>query len=211
MYGTSEKSPISNIIELLEEHKIKVIEIDAPESFDGLSGFAGKERPFIILNKHFPPERKRFTALHELGHLLLNITPVLPVKERENLCNRFANEILISESMFRNLIGDYRKDISLKELADIQCQFGISIDALMYKAKELNIITDSRLKTFYVKKSKRPEFKQAVEMSRFPEECSSRFERLAYRALASEIISFSKASELLKQPVHQLKENLNLV
>ena len=205
------EDPINNIIELLEENKIKVIEIDADNSFDGLSGFIGGKCPFIILNKNFLPERKRFTAAHELGHLLLNIDPVLSSKKKEYLCNRFANEILISESVFINLIGNSRKDISLKELIDIQCQFGVSIDALMYKAKELNIITESRLKTYYIKKNRISDFKEIVEKSRFPEECSSRFERLVYRALASEIVSFSKASVLVKKPVHQLKESLNLV
>ena len=53
------EDPIISIIELLEEHKIKVIEIEAPDLFDGLSGFVGQKCPFIILNKNFSPERKR--------------------------------------------------------------------------------------------------------------------------------------------------------
>ena len=119
-------------------------------------------------------------------------------------------------------IGDYAVNICketlaigedeyIKELIDIQCQYGISIDALMYKAKELNIITESRFKTYFIKKNRVPDFKKLVELNRFQEECSSRFERLVYRALASEIISFSKASVLIKEPVHKLKESLNLV
>ncbi len=205
------EDPVVNIVELLEENKVKVIEIEAPSSFDGLSSFVSENWPVIVLNKQFLPERKRFTALHELGHLLLNIDPVLSHSEKEHLCNKFASEILIPESVFINLIGSNRKDIALKELVDVQCQYGISIDALMHKAKDLNIITESRYKIFYIKKNSSSNFRVAVEKSRFPEECSSRFERLVYRALASEIISFSKASVLLKQPVHQLKESLNLV
>lgn len=205
------ENPIISIIELLEENKIKVIEIDAPSSFDGLSGYVGKQCPFIILNKNFSPERKRLTALHELAHLILNIDPAISSKEKERLCNQFANELLISETVFINLIGNNRKDIALKELIDIQCQFGISIDALMYKAKEMNIIIESRFKTYFIKKNRVADFKKIVEQSRFLEECSSRFERLVYRALASDIISFSKASALIKAPIHQLKENLNLV
>ncbi|WP_251623513.1 helix-turn-helix domain-containing protein [Odoribacter lunatus] len=205
------EDPIVSIIELLEENKIKVIEIDAPDSFDGLSGFVGKKCPFIILNKNFSSERKRLTAMHELAHLLLNIDPVISPKEKEHICNQFANEILISESVFIHLIGCNRKDIALKELIDIQCQYGISIDALMYKAKELNVITESRFKTYFIKKNRVADFKKIAEKSRFKEECSSRFERLVYRALASEIISFSKASVLIRLPVHQLKDSLNLV
>jgi len=81
----------------------------------------------------------------------------------------------------------------------------------MYKAKELNIISASKLKIYFIKKNKFQWFKKVIEESRFPKECSSRFERLVYRALASEIISFSKASVLIKEPIHKLKESLNLV
>ena len=55
---------IINVIDLLEEHGIKVMEIDAPESFDGLSSMVNDMYPVIVLNKAFPSERKRFTALH---------------------------------------------------------------------------------------------------------------------------------------------------
>ena len=33
---------INNLIEILEENKIKVIEIDAPSEFDGLSGYVNE-------------------------------------------------------------------------------------------------------------------------------------------------------------------------
>ena len=104
-----------------------------------------------------------------------------------------------------------RKDISLQELQDIQMQFGISIDALMYKAWSLNIITESRYKTFRIKKSQAPQFKEAVEESRYKQEQSNRFVRLVYRALASEIISISKASVLLNTPINAVRNQLNLV
>ena len=57
---------ICGLVSLLEEHGVKVMEIDADESFDGLSGTANG-CPVIILNRNFVAERKRFTALHELG------------------------------------------------------------------------------------------------------------------------------------------------
>ena len=202
---------INNLIEILEENKIKVIEIDAPDSFDGLSGYANGKNPVIVLNKNFDSERKRFTALHELGHLLLNFDNSIDEKRIESFCNLFANEMLISKSVFIQKIGMNRKDISLQELQDIQFQFGISIDALMYKAKELNIITDARYRTFCIKKNQTKRFKEEVEKSRYKQEESNRFVRLVYRALASEIISISKASSLLNIPVNAIRNQLNLV
>jgi Zn-dependent peptidase ImmA (M78 family) len=203
---------INNLIEILEDNNIKVIEIDAPKSFDGLSGYANEEKkPFIVLNKNFDSERKRFTALHELGHLLLNFEDSISDKSIESLCNLFASEMLISKEVFIQKIGANRKDISMQELIDIQEQFGISIDALMYKAKDLNIITDNRFKTFCIKKNQNVEFKASVEQSRYKKELSNRFVRLVYRALASEIISISKAGVLLNTPINIVRDNLNLI
>jgi hypothetical protein len=50
-----------------------------------------------------------------------------------------------------------------------------------------------------------------MEESRYQEEQSDRFMRLVYRALASDLISISKASALLNTPVNNVREQLNLV
>ncbi|MGM9816421.1 MAG: helix-turn-helix domain-containing protein [Lepagella sp.] len=202
---------INNLIEILEENNIKVVEIDALETFDGLSGYVNNTHPIIVLNKNFDSERKRFTALHELGHLLLSFDISIDRNGIERLCNLFASEMLISKDVYIKKIGQNRKDISLQELQDIQIQYGISIDALMYKAWSLNIITESRFKTFRIKKNLSQQFKDAVEKSRYKQEESNRFMRLVYRALASEIISISKAGALLNTPVNIVRNQLNLV
>lgn len=200
---------INNLIEILEENKIKVIEIDAPNVLEGLCGFADKTEPFIVLNKNFSSERKRFTALHELAHLVVNFDTSLSENEVENLCNLFASEMLISKDVLIKKIGQNRGDISLLELKDIQIQFGISIEELMRKAQHLNIITENRYKTFCIKK-KNADFRDFVEKSRTRDEDSNRFTRLVYRALASEIISISKASSLLNTPIEVVRGELNL-
>ena len=166
--------------------------------------------PLHVLNKNFDSERKRFTALHELGHLLLNFDSSINEKQIESYCNLFASEMLISKDVFIQKIGLNRRDISLQELQDIQEQFGISLISLLEKAKGLNIITESRFKTFCIKKNQ-PKFKEIVEQSRYKQEQSNRFVRLVYRALASEIISISKAGVLLNTPINAVRNQLNLV
>ena len=202
---------IPNVIEMLEEHCIKVIEMDAPDSFDGLSGIVGDCKPIIVLNRTFTVERKRFTALHELGHLLLDFDKSLPQADIERFCNLFASEMLISPDVFKRILGGIRHDISLNELRAIQSNFGISVDAQMFKAKQSGIISDSRYKYFCITKNKNPFFKEQVEKSTFYEERSARFQSLVYRALASELITFSKASELLNEPIHIVREQFKLV
>lgn len=199
------------IVDMLEEHCIKVVALDASDAFDGLSGFVDERKPIIVLNRNFTAERKRFTAMHELGHLLLSFNPRFSQKEIEHLCNLFANEILIPYNVFKKIIGVARHDISLNELRAIQLNFGISVDALMFKAKDLHIITQSRYKYFCIQKNKDINFKKQVEKSYCTEEPSTRFASLVYRALASDLISFSKASALLAQPIEEVRHQLELV
>ncbi|MCR4579057.1 MAG: ImmA/IrrE family metallo-endopeptidase [Treponema sp.] len=202
---------IVNVIDLLEEHGIKVMEIDAPESFDGLSSMVNEQYPVIVLNKNFPSERKRFTALHELGHIILPFAESVEGKNEENLCNLFANEMLILESVFKKIFGISRHDISYQELRAIQLQYGISCDALMYKARESGIISEQRHKTYCIQKNKMPAFKARVETSLYPNEESNRFVRLVYNALSNELITASKAASLLHQSLEQVRGDLSLV
>ena len=199
---------IINVIDLLEEHGIKVMEIDAPDSFDGLSSMVNDVYPVIVLNKTFPSERKRFTALHKLGHLIFNFDDSVSEKDEEALCNLFANEMLILESMFRRIIGDSRREITYPELRAVQIHFGISCDALMYKAKTCGIISEPRYKSYCIQKNRNSAFKERIEQSYYPQEESNRFNRLVYNALSNELITISKAASLLHTSVEKLQEDL---
>ena len=202
---------INNVISTLEDNGIKLIQLDYNLKFDGLSGYVNKNYPVIIINKNVSPERQRFTALHELGHLILSFQSSIMGKEKEKFCNLFASEMLIPSSQFIKLIGNKKKDISLQELTPIQIQYGISIDALMYKAKELNIITESRFKGYCIKKNTSNEFKEKVTKSHYPYEESDRFNSIVYRAISKEIISFSKAASLLGRSVNDVRSSVNFI
>lgn len=202
---------IHNVLEVLEDHHIKVIEVDTDTDFDGLSGFVNKKIPFIVVNKNFTTERKRFTALHELGHLTLKFDKSMDEKEVERWCNLFASEMLISSTALKGELGENRRDISLQELQLLQVKYGISVEALMYKARQLNIITEERYKHFNIKKNTYPELLEWLRTSLLPNESSKRFEQLVYRALASESASTSKAAVWLGVPVQQIRETLNLL
>jgi Zn-dependent peptidase ImmA (M78 family)/DNA-binding XRE family transcriptional regulator len=205
---------INNVQAILEQHLIKVIDVNAPNGFDGLSGVVNGKYPIIVLNTNIvQSERRRMTALHELGHLLFNdsFDPILSQKQREDLCTIFANEMLIPTSNFVQTIGENRRDISLNELIDLQIMYGVSVDAMMMKAKELNVITESRCRTYYIKKNANPNFKEIVENSRFEEKKPERFTSLVFKAVASDIISTSKAATLLNSSIEDVRNRLNLV
>lgn len=205
---------ILSITDLLESKNIKVIAITADSSFDGLGGYVNNDKnmPFIVFNKEFDIERLRFTGLHELGHLVMNLPDDMDKKEKEKLCHLFANEMLISCETFIEFIGKRRNDISMRELKMLQAAYGISVDALMFKAKTLGVISESKHISFCIRKNKDQAFKKVVEESTYRgTEESNRFDRLVYRALASDMISFSKAAVLLNEPIEDVKDKLELV
>lgn len=198
---------IVSAVELLESCGVKIIEIDHDDKFSGTCNTAGTI-PVIVINRNMTSERKRITIFHELGHLLMHCAEGV---DEEKMCNIFANEVLIPSDKFKSLLGASRHDISLVELQAIQREYGISVDALMAKAAQLNIITNNRYTSYYKKKNALPAFKEAVEASHYPLEHTNRFERLVYRALASEVISTSKAAALLDISVNEVRNNLNLM
>lgn len=202
---------ISNVIEVLEENGIKVIEISEDESFEGLSGYANDNIPIIVVNDNLTPERKRFALLHELGHLLMRFGSEMQTKEIEAACNTFASELLLPSSVLISRIGVKRHDISLAELSDIQKQYGISIDAIMEAMRRLDVITNRRFEGYLKKKRSFPDFSAIVEQSMAIPETTGRFVRMVYRALADEVISFSKAAALLNTSVESVKRQLQLV
>jgi len=198
---------ISSAIELLECNGVKIIEVEADTKFSGACNMDASI-PVIVINKSMPAERKRMTIFHELGHLLMKFAKGV---DEEKLCTVFASEVLIPSEKFCGIIGAARHDISLVELQTIDREYGISVDALMAKAAQLNIITQKRYQSFFKKKNALPQFKKAVETSLASDEKTTRFERLVYRALASEVISNSKAASLLDCPLETVRDNLNLM
>lgn len=204
-------SGIVNVIDLLENHGVKVIEIDASNSFDGMSSLVNEKFHVVILNKSFSVERKRFTALHELGHLVLHFPKTIDSKTEESFCHLFASEMLLPESELKRILGNVRKDISYQELRTLQLGYGISCDAIMYKAKDCAIVSERRFRSFCIQKNKSSNFKALVEKSLYHYEESTRFVSLVYKALSKELITISKAASLLHQDVEKVRQDLALV
>ncbi len=208
-YWNIGQDAIHNIIDLLEDHHIKVLEVDDETGhFDGLATIIDSKYPIIVIAKAMPIERKRFTLLHELGHLLLPLES-FEEKHQEKLCNIFASEMLLSEENIITEFGSNRSRISLEELKNIQEKYGISISAIVYKLGQTKIMSQDRIKRFYQRLNFELGLKEEVELSRYDGlEHSSRYENLVYRAASEELISLSKASSLLKISLDKLTANI---
>jgi len=194
---------IPNVIEMLEINGIRVIEIDAPDAFDGLSTFVGAI-PVVVVNKNYTVERKRFTALHELGHLVLDIQEGA---DKEKICHAFAGAMLLPDKCLEKLIGTKRSNIAMGELVSIKEQFGISVQAIMMRAQLKGIINKTGADRFWRTMSKN---KKEEGLGCYPGiEKSYRFEHLLLRLAAEEIVSMSKAANLAGIKLAAFREQLD--
>ena len=196
---------ITDVIGLLESKGIKVVEIDETENFDGLSGTIGESLVIVLNSNIIPTERKRFTALHELGHLVLNFDESIDDKKKESLCHLFASEFLLPSKAFKDIVGDLsRGSLNMVEFADIQHKYGISIDAIVRKAEDESMITGNKYRSYHIRKNSNADFKEYVERSRIESETPRRFFSLVYSAYSKSLISVSKAAALLNIPVNDV-------
>lgn len=203
---------LPNVIELLEDKEIKVIELDVNEQFDGLSGWSNTNIPIIVVNKNFGVERKRFTALHELGHLLLVFDEKLDNKTKEKLCHRFAGAMLIPEETFLQELGKTRKSISVSELIAVKETYGIFIQAIMARARDLSVISDAYFQGFRIWLNKDAKRKTEVGLGQYiGREQSTRFKQLLYRAASEEVISLSKAANLANEKLAVFRDEFILM
>ncbi|MTB51862.1 ImmA/IrrE family metallo-endopeptidase [Lewinella sp. W8] len=186
------ENPIHSVVEEMEAEGIRILAVDAHSAFDGLSSTPDSEEDFIVFNRNQPLDRQRFTLLHELGHHYLKIAPKL---DQERAVNRFSGAFAVPASMMRERIGSHRKQLHPVELIGLKKDFGLSIAALLYRAKDLGIITEYAHRNAMVTISQIGWRKNEPEVF-IGEEKPSRLLELLGRGIAEECISQSKAAEL---------------
>lgn len=208
------QDPIPKLSELLEERGIKVMSLDV----ERVDGFAAEVRRkgkhsarVIMIKKHTWSERKRFNLAHELGHMVLNVAEGC---DPERAANRFAGAFLIPAEVLRQEMGARRREISLGELISIKDRFGVSIQAIAYRCKDLEIINQATFvrlfKTFKERGWRNEPFEEPHSIPWEREE-PDRFQRLCFRAFSEELIGLSRAAELLEISVRELEERLDFM
>lgn len=204
------KGPIFNVVELLEDKHIKVVKLDVNDDFDGLQTWVNGNIPVLAynVNKANKTDRIRFTLLHELAHLLLKFGEVSE-QQKEKLCHQFAGAMLLPESSLKNELGEHRNKISTFELANIKRQYGISMQAIIMRARDCGIINEQYTKQLFFL-FKQMSWKVDEPFDYEGVEQSNRFEQLLFRALIEEQISMSKAAALNNQSLAEFRKGHQL-
>ena len=210
--------PISNVIFLLEEYGIKVVEMENDSKknnkFDGMATIINGQIAVIVTRRNDFVERKRFTLLHELGHLMVRLhvkSGKMDNKTEEKFCNRFAGAMLLPKEVVWEYFGHNLRSVYLDELAFIQEKYGISIKAIVYRLKDLGVISQNRFEKFFKKVRFDKQLERRVDKERFPgNEVSGRFEALVYKALSEDVITMGRAAELLDLNLEDLRAKITM-
>jgi len=190
--------PIENITQLLEDQGIKVGLVDGFEHFDACT-FLANCVPVIVSMADLPGDRQRFNLAHELGHLVLCIIGEL---DPEDAPHRFVGAFLVPAEVAQFELGSRRSMLDINELYLLKHKYGLSMQAWIFRARDLEIITPSTAKQLF-KLFRANGWHRREPGKDYSSEKPLRMERLIYRALAEDLISRSKAQDLLGAPLQK--------
>lgn len=200
--------PIPNAVDLLEERGIKVVMVDVEDVQSmtiNIRRRGGPATPAMVMRASLAGEQQRFGLVRELGHLVLDA----PSMDSGRAASQFGRALLMPAEKIYAEVGRHRTSISLGELVGLKMLFRVSAQAIATRCKELGIIGRVAFAGLMTEFRRRgwcnPPFD---EPGRLVAEQSTRFERLCFRALAEDVISESKAAELLDISVWQLDERM---
>lgn len=144
--------PIANLTATLEDRFVHVLEIDGDKRFDGVSALVyEKNQPIaaaVVTRQDVSGERQRLSLAHELGHLVLRIRKGV---DEEKAAFRFGSAFLAPAELIRKELGARRTHLKIDELLFLKRRFGMSIQAMLHRLKDLEIITGSYYRTWCIR------------------------------------------------------------
>jgi transcriptional regulator with XRE-family HTH domain len=144
-------NPIQNLVAILEDNALSVLDIEASSAFDGISAIVRDKENHIktaalVTRRGIAGERQRLNLAHELGHLVLDIAENI---DEEKAAFRFGAAFLAPAPKIYQEVGEKRAFIQLQELMLLKKQYGLSLQALVCRLHDLQIINDSYYKQWF--------------------------------------------------------------
>ncbi|MFN3650109.1 MAG: helix-turn-helix domain-containing protein [Armatimonadota bacterium] len=146
--------PIPNMVHLLELKGVDVYWTrEQSDALDALS-FWRDGQPYVLMNAAKAcGVRGRFDAAHELGHLVLHrSSPVLQSREIEQEAHRFASAFLLPADQFRQECASH---VVFSQFLELKKRWGVSVQALVRRAFDLEIISEWQYKSACIEISRR--------------------------------------------------------
>lgn len=137
----AQAGPVPHVVRLLEQHGVIVLVL--PQAAKRVDAFSVgvHPRPMVFFN---PAKgdywRNRFDAAHELGHLVMHADAEPGEKVVEDQAHRFAAEFLMPE---QDIAAELPATPDWDRLAHLKTTWGVSLAALLYRARTLGIMKET--------------------------------------------------------------------
>lgn len=135
------KGPVDNLTAQLESKGIIVADFDfGTERVDSRIVITKGKNGIIVINSLMLGDRQRFSLAYELGHIVLHALATTSLESRDigHEANLFASEFLMPEA---DITPDLQGEMTIGKLADLKRKWKVSMQALLYRAEDLNIIS----------------------------------------------------------------------
>ena len=137
--------PIKSMISVVEAAGGVVVPCDFDtDKLDAISQRPADEPPFFFVSVTAPGDRLRFNLAHELGHIVMHS---VPAKGQEEEANAFAAEFLMPAKEIKPQL----KNLDMAKLADLKRHWKVSMQALIYRARTLEMITERQQRSWFMR------------------------------------------------------------
>jgi Zn-dependent peptidase ImmA (M78 family)/DNA-binding XRE family transcriptional regulator len=135
--GLGSGEPIPHLIRAVEKAGTIVLALPKDEVTDAFAVWVGG-LPVLAYAEHSAGDRVRFTIAHELGHLVMHTLQSGGDLERQ--AHQFAGELLMPKAA---VCRDFdRLGVSLTSLAQLKLRWGVSMQALIRRARDVECVTE---------------------------------------------------------------------
>lgn len=220
---------IRDICGLLESAGVKVYPLTLnSDSFFGLSVAREDKGPAVVVNvwERIAVERRIFSAAHELGHLLLHLDAFDVTKTEEDQAqeaeaSRFASHFLMPQPAFERAWNDAYGLHPVQRVLKVKRIFHVSYKTVLWRLIEMGAVSGDVWRKFNTEYGRlygrslgfkeEPTFSESLRAHE-PEELApsdfldNRFSRLVQKALDLELISLSRAAEIMGIDVSQIRQ-----
>ena len=158
LIGLKQDAVVKNVTRCMDRIGIIVTQLGNPklpmDRIDGISTPVQSDQPFVAaLNYDVPGDRLRFSAAHELGHILMHsVGHDGSLAEREAEADMFASAFLLPREPMLDLLTP---QLTLDGYARLKAQWGASVQALIRRARDLGVIDDGRYRSLMIQVSSR--------------------------------------------------------
>nr|WP_275691622.1 ImmA/IrrE family metallo-endopeptidase [Mycolicibacterium sphagni] len=157
LIGVRSDKVINNVTRCIERLGILVTGLpawDPNARIDGISSPRRTEEPFVAaLDLDKPGDRLRFSAAHELGHILVHTeSKPLSREARETEADTFASAFLLPREA---MLEELSPTLTLAGYSRIKARWGVSMQAVIRRSFDLDVIDRDRYRSLQIQISSR--------------------------------------------------------